>query len=119
MSPTAQATRFLGRRGELLTVREFTASGSNAYGDATQTPDDDTVRGFVEPLGTPIIVRAPSGKQVQVDARVYVADGDQPDEPLDPEKPSILISKDGLEYTVARVSPDQNGVRTLFCESRR
>jgi hypothetical protein len=118
MSPLAQATRFLDERGEAMTVREFTAGTKNAYGDAAKVPVDRAVQGIFELVGSPTMVRAATGREVRVDAKAYVADGEEPAESADDASQPLLIAG-GLEYLVVRVSPDQNGIRTLFCEARR
>ncbi len=119
MSPVAQAARFLDRRGEAMTIREWTAGAPNAYLDAAQTPADRTVQALFEPSASPTMIRAATGREVRVDGKAYVADGDEPAESADAAKQPVLITADGHEYLVVRVSPDQNGIRTLFCKSKR
>ncbi len=120
MSPTAQAARFLGREGEVMTISEWVAGTTpNAYGDFVQTPTDRNVMGLFEPLGTPTLMLSSTGRQVQVDGKAYLTDGDEPAESADAAKLPSLTTKAGHLYIVARVSPAQNGVRTLFCESKR
>lgn len=115
------AKRFVKLNGIDVTLRTFTASGTDSQGDTTYTHTDTTVKA-IKSFGTstrmPERLYTSMGDSRPMDYEFFMLDDDAPDQTETTGKlPEIHTDK--REFRILEVEDMRIGVQRLLCESLR
>lgn len=112
--------RLLRKRGSDATIRTYTSSGTDSYGDPDWTVDTSTsTKAIVElPNRTDPVVVTISGEERQVDAVIWVPSEDAVDPTSEDRPPQVEVG--GVQYRIGMLDPHVLGtVRRLLCVRMR
>lgn len=110
------ARRFLSRAGESVTLRNFTQTGTDDYGDPVFDSSTESASVVIRLPGEPETVTNAAGVDVGIDARAWIPTDATVHEPRDDHpKPTVIERENGDQLKVMVVFEDDNGLYRCEC----